>query len=215
MLTFFSQSSAFAQSKFKLKPGDLLFQDLDCGGLCDAIESVTEGYKNSTFSHVGIVLLNAKGEPEVLEAIGDSVHVSPLSNFLKRQLDADQKPKVAVGRLKKKYRALIPAALQEGKKLRGKAYDDVFAMNNDRYYCSELVYEMFTKANNNQPLFPLFPMTYKTPHSNETMEVWIAYFNKLNASIPENEPGLNPGGISRSKVLKVYFPYGKPSRRIK
>jgi len=48
--------STFKQNHgFVLQPGDLLFQDLDCGPLCDAIEKVTTGYQGANFSHVGIV----------------------------------------------------------------------------------------------------------------------------------------------------------------
>ena len=38
----------------KIKTGDLLFQNLDCGSLCDAIETVTEGYNAQKFSHIGL-----------------------------------------------------------------------------------------------------------------------------------------------------------------
>ena len=37
------------EASFELKPGDLLFQDLDLGPLCDAIERVTEGYRGARF----------------------------------------------------------------------------------------------------------------------------------------------------------------------
>src|SRR5690606_32183865 len=100
----FSTLPVLAQSKFKPQTGDLLFQDLDCGPMCDAIESVTVGHKNSDFSHVGIVKIQENGSIEVLEAIGKDVHYTPLKNFLNRQLDAENQPKVAVGRLKKPYR---------------------------------------------------------------------------------------------------------------
>ncbi len=200
----------FAQNNFKLKNGDLLFQDLDCGELCDAIENVTSGYRNSTFSHVGIVKIKADGKVEVLEAIGKNVHYTPLATFLNRQLDAANKPKVAVGRFRKPYQNLIPEALNQGEKLIGKPYDDVFVLENDAYYCSELVYEMFKAANIQKPVFELAPMTYATPGSTEIMGVWQQYFKELNADVPQNEPGLNPGGISQSKKLKIYFPYGQP-----
>jgi hypothetical protein len=213
ILILFSGFSTQAQQIFKLQNGDLLFQDLDCGGLCDAIESVTTGYKNASFSHVGIVRISAAGKPEVLEAIGDSVHVTPLDRFLNRQLDAEKKPKVIVGRLKKPYQKLIPQALLNGQKLRGKAYDNVFNINNDKYYCSELVYKIFREANNGQEIFPLYPMTYADPQTKKLMPVWDEYFKNLNAKVPENEPGLNPGGISRSKKLKIYKPYGQPGIR--
>src|SRR6478752_4030798 len=136
LLPFFPLK-AQAQTNFKLQNGDLLFQDLDCGGLCDAIESVTRGYENSRFSHVGIVKVSENGKMEVLEAIGKNVHFTPLETFLNRQLDKNKKPKVAVGRFKKEYQPLIPAALKQGELLVGKPYDEVFAINNDAYYCSE------------------------------------------------------------------------------
>jgi hypothetical protein len=213
-LPFFTLPAS-CQQKFRLQNGDLLFQDLDCGEMCEAIESVTTGYKNSDFSHVGIVKVNPDGEILVLEAIGPDVHFTPLENFLNRQLDAVKKPKVAVGRLRKPYQHLVPAALISGEKLLHKPYDDVFALNNDAYYCSELVYQIFKSANQGQEIFPLYPMTYIAPGTDNIMPLWVEYFQKLQARVPQNDPGLNPGGISCSNKLKIYFPYGKPAKRIK
>lgn len=208
----FWQSAAMAQSKFELQNGDLLFQDLDCGGLCEAIESVTTGYKNATFSHVGIVKIGSDGNVQVLEAIGKEVHYTPLATFLNRQLDAEKKPKVAVGRFKKEYQPLIPKAFAASEKYLGKPYDDVFALDNDAFYCSELVYFMFKDANNNEPVFALNPMTYAENGTDKIMPVWEKYFRELNARVPQNDPGLNPGGISCSNKLKIYFPYGTPGK---
>lgn len=64
-----------------LHPGDLLFQDLDCGPLCDAIEAVTEGAGGRDFSHVGIVA--AFGDTlAVVEAIGEKVQKNSVAAFL-------------------------------------------------------------------------------------------------------------------------------------
>ena len=208
----FWQSNALAQQPFKLQTGDLLFQDLDCGAMCDAIESVTIGYRNARFSHVGIVKVDEAGNINVLEAIGPDVHYTPLEKFLNRQLDAEKKPKVAVGRFKKPYQHLIPVAFTHAEKYLGKPYDNMFAINNDAYYCSELVYFLFKDANNNQEVFPLYPMTYAALGSDKIMPVWENYFNELKAPVPQNDPGLNPGGISCSEKLKIYFPYGSPSK---
>ena len=38
-----------------LQNGDFIFQNLDCGSLCDAIEQVTEGIYGMDFSHIGLV----------------------------------------------------------------------------------------------------------------------------------------------------------------
>ena len=62
---------------FKLKEGDLLFQDSDCGPFCDAIEKVTFGINDSKFSHIGLVIEDQHGELVVLEAISKGVILTP------------------------------------------------------------------------------------------------------------------------------------------
>jgi len=197
---------------FALQPGDLLFQDLDCGTLCDAIEKVTTGFQGANFSHVGIVTKNDSGNFVVIEAVSSGVKVTPLRTFLDRSVDAKHRPKVIVGRLKMPYRHLIPPALDEAAVLKGKAYDKVFAIDNEAYYCSELIYEIFLRANGNNPVFNLQPMTFKDPDTGEILATWKEYFSELGVSIPEGRPGINPGGISRSPVLSIIYAYGTPSR---
>ena len=58
MIRFILIASLFAMwscKAYKPQTGDLLFQDMDCGPMCDAIEAVTQGAEGAKFSHIGIV----------------------------------------------------------------------------------------------------------------------------------------------------------------
>jgi hypothetical protein len=194
-------------SSFTLQEGDLLFRDSDCGPLCDAIKKVTTGYNEAKFTHVGIVAKDG-GNFVVIEAVSKGVKATPLKDFLNKSLDAEHRPKVAAGRVKHPFRCLIPSAIKEASALKGKPYDKAFIIGNDAYYCSELVYEVFLRANGNKPLFTLEPMTFKDPDTGVIFLPWQEYFSKLNVPVPEGRPGINPGGISRSPVLDIVYVYG-------
>jgi uncharacterized protein YycO len=197
-------------SQFQLKPGDLLFQDSDCGPFCEAIEKVTSGVGGAKFSHVGMVVTDSQGELVVIEAVTAGVVTTPLDSFFSRSFDAEQKYKVVVGRLKDAQQHLIPKAIEFSKTLLGKPYDKVFDINNDAYYCSELVYEAFKYANNGEPIFQLQKMTYLDPDTGGIFPIWDSYFQELGVSVPEGEPGLNPGGMSLSDHLTIVHFYGNP-----
>jgi uncharacterized protein YycO len=194
---------------YMVQEGDLLFQDGDCGSLCIAIKKVTRGVNGHDFSHVGIVKRNLSNRLVVLEAISDGVVETNLEKFLHRNLDHQGNPKVVVGRLKDQYQKLISDALIHSDKYQGKAYDHVFDMNNDAYYCSELIYYIFKEANQDVDLFSLEPMTFIDPDTGETFPVWAEYYQNLGVEIPEKAPGLNPGSISRSKKLEIFYPYSQ------
>ena len=194
-----------AQDNFQFKTGDLLFQDLDCGPFCEAIEKVTEGFDGLDFSHVGIACIE-NNKTFVLEASGRGVVKIPIDSFLIRSLDSESHPKVVVGRLKPEYQYTIPKAVKKSISLLGKKYDDYFDINNDRYYCSELVYYSFVDSTGNS-LFHLAPMTFIAPGTQQLFPAWADYFRALNVPVPEGKPGLNPGGISRSDKIIIVFRY--------
>ncbi len=204
------QSDRAHDVKFALQPGDLLFQDIDCGPLCDAIETVTRGVDGAQFSHVGIVSRIDTTEPMILEAVSAGVVETPLSSFLDRSHDAQGRPKVLVGRMTEPHDALIPDALDAARRFMGLPYDSVYVMEDSSFYCSELVYRAFRLANGEEPVFPLAPMTFRDPMTGETFGPWVDYYDELGVPIPEGEPGLNPGGISRSPDLRIVHAYGRP-----
>lgn len=192
---------------FTLKEGDLLFQDSDCGEFCDAIEAVTEGVDGYDFSHVGLVMKDDNGDLKVMEAISAGVVLTELDSFLNRSFDKNENPKVVVGRLKKAHTPLVPKAIEFIHSKMEAKYDYVFNIENDSFYCSELIHLAFQSANEGQPIFETPPMTFKAPNTDSTFAIWVEYFNDLNAPIPEGELGLNPGSMSRSDYVEVVHRY--------
>lgn len=186
----------FAQ-KVKLQDGDLIFQDMDCGPLCDAIEAVTEGYKGHDFSHMGLVC-HRNDTIYIIEAAGNAVRLNTLEKF-----SQNTKKPMYVGRLKKQYHQLIEPAIAFSLKQLGVPYDDEYVYDNGLYYCSELIYDAFMFANGGKPFFTLYPMTYKKPGTNEFFPAWVEYYKAINKPIPEGKPGCNPGGMSTSDKIEI------------
>lgn len=192
----------YTKSIAKLKAGDILFQQLNCGELCNAINAVTNGYRGKDYNHCALVVTTSSGL-QVIEAIGSKVQYNSIRNFYARTNDTVKVKNILVARPKQKYQTLIPAAQAEAMELVGQPYDDVFIINNGAWYCSELIYHVFKVANNNTPIFLLKPMTYKNPKTNEFFPAWVTYYAQLKQPIPQGYEGINPGGISRSKVIKI------------
>jgi hypothetical protein len=190
---------------FKLQEGDLLFQDLDSSPLCDAIELVTPGYNGANFSHIGLVVLD-NDTLKVLEAIPPKVMITNLDDFINRSFDKNGNPKVIVGRLKKEFTNSISNAVSYSKSKLEITYDEVFLINNETYYCSELIYEAFL----NDSIFELKPMTFLHPKTKDTLKVWKEYYSDLNTNIPEGNPGINPGIMSLSNKIEMVHFYGIP-----
>lgn len=191
-----------------LEVGDLLFQDLNCGALCDAITGVTYGFGAREVSHVAVVV---KIKPSVMveEAIGSNVHITPLSDFLRRSLDNKGNPRVMVGRLQLKYKNLIPKAVFLARQFLGKPYNEGFVFDNklQKFYCSQLVYDMFRLANHGRSFFRVDRMTFKK--DGKTLRVWKHYFYSIHKKIPEGMYGTNPGMMSRSHNVRIIYFYGK------
>ncbi len=191
--------SAQILDNIKLRDGDLVFQDLSCGPLCDAIEEVTVSYGNRRFSHLGMVVIQ-QDSIFLLEAIGKSVQLTPMSLFGSRT-----KEKMLVGRVRKQFASVLPGALQFAEKQLGVPYDDEFLYQNGKYYCSELIYDAFKAGNDNKDFFELQPMTFKQPGSDKFFPVWISYYANLGIPIPQGKPGINPGGISMSDRIEILY----------
>ena len=181
------------------RTGDFLFQDLDCGPLCDAIEAVTPGLDGRHFSHVGLV--EVRGDSTfVWEAISaGGVVRTPLARFVAR---VPEPAALVHMRLTPKHAVLVPAALRFCESVHRTPYDAVYLLDNDAYYCSELLYDAFRFANGGTAVFELHPMTFKAPATGSFDPAWVTYYQDLGRAIPEGELGCNPGGLATGGLLE-------------
>ena len=202
LLACFSGCANRNPVKGQLQEGDLLFQNLQCGPLCNAIETVTHGVDGKNFSHCALVV-KVNDTLKVVEAIGKQVQVNLLKTFFARSGDTGTIHNITVERLRKPYRKLISGAQKFALKQVGQPYDDDFLMNNGKWYCSELIYAAFKHANQGKAFFPLKPMTFKDPKTHQFFPAWVHYYKALNEPIPQGKPGTNPGLISRSPKIYV------------
>lgn len=195
-------SCFYSHPSESLKEGDLLFQDLNCGDLCNAIEAVTEGVDGKDFSHCGMVV-NINDTLKVVEALGDKVQIISLETFFVRSGDTSTIKNITIARVKQQFAPLINKATTYAVQQIGQPYDHEFLLNNGKWYCSELLYESFKEANDQNDFFELAPMTYKDPETKTFFPAWINYYEQLNVEIPEGKLGLNPGSISRSNKIRI------------
>ena len=183
-----------------LQEGDLLFQDLDNSALSESIEKATSDKTDFQISHMGI-LVKVNHQFYVIEAY-DSVQKIPLKQFLNRSNNNLGKPKVLVGRLKRPYRKYIPKALKRAKNFLGLAYDKQFLLNNNAYYCSELVYDVFL-TEDHKPIFTVKPMSFTNKETGKIDQTWIDYFAKQNSTVPEGKLGCNPADYSKLDIINI------------
>ena len=141
----------------------------------------------------------------VLEALPEKGVVKTLLNiFMKRCITNNNNPKVVVGRLIDSLQYLIPRIIENAKSYLGKDYDYEFDFENDKIYCSELIY--FAFQNKNSVSFfdgEVTPMTFFNSDTKKFNQYWVDYFQKLGKKIPEGKLGINPGGILKSKLLQI------------
>lgn len=205
LFLLFGVSLDVVSQEVVLMNGDLIFQEACSDGQVNPIKEVTSSIDQYKFTHVGMVYVDVENTMiYVLEATIPRVVLTPLDEYL-YPMGKSCHPISVVGRLKDPYQSVIPEALSEGMKLLGKEYDYGYVLNNDMYYCSELIYDILKRANGGEDVFPLNVMTFKSAETDQFTDGWIQYFEKQNIPIPEGEMGINPGAMSVSDVIDILF----------
>ncbi|MFD0750096.1 YiiX family permuted papain-like enzyme [Mucilaginibacter calamicampi] len=120
----------------ELQDGDIIFQT-SSSPLSVAIQLAT----HSKYSHCGIIF-KEKGAWYVYEAV-QPVSITPLEQWIAH----GDGGKFVIKRLANAKQTLTLSAInkmkQAGKQFMGKDYDGTFEWNDDRIYCSELVWKIY------------------------------------------------------------------------
>lgn len=122
----------------QLQEGDIVFQTTWAGQSPIIIKAT-----HSLDSHCGIIVKNSTGHLVVLEAMG-TVRLTPLAKWRSQGV---------LGRFRA-YRVFDKPVKVEYSEYLGKKYDYGFNFNDDKWYCSELVYDIYLKQFNTRLCIP-------------------------------------------------------------
>ncbi len=178
----------FAFGVYEPKEGDLYFQSLPRNAVVNAIEGASE----SPYSHCGILV--RKGDRWfVLEAIGP-VRETPLAKWINQSRDRHYD----VFRLGAKHAGHIPNFIKATRKYMGRAYDIRYRMDDEKIYCSELIFKGYRDATGEQlgklVKFGDLKWVRHTP-------VILA----IEGSIPLNRIMITPRHLSEANQLEKVF----------
>ena len=195
-------------NNFEIKQGDLLFQNTGTGEIDNAIKDVTATSFSKNYSHVGIAMQKDK-KWFVVEAIPkEGICKTPLMKFLNRNKNKFGKSQTTVARLDSYYEPYISEAIAYGMERINTPYDEVFLWDDTSYYCSELVYKMFSSQDLPKDSIPFRtqPMTFNDSTGNP-MPSWVTYYETHNHPIPEGIEGTNPNLMASSSRIKFVHDY--------
>lgn len=187
--SFIDSETSMQKGHDGLHEGDLLFCVNPQG---NNITNVTQGIGGRQIDHVAIV---HKQDREVfaLEAIHKGVCLTPIDSFMGRRM------KVLQARLKDTVG--VCRSVERALHWLGKPYDFYFMPDDSAFYCSELVQKSYLTSKGKLVFKPV-PMSFHDKTGKIT-PYWTAYYAKQGLVVPEGMPGSNPGGLSRSRKIRI------------
>lgn len=136
--TIYKKNQSITSQNIEFKNGDIVFQTTN-SDQCKAVQLAT----HSPYSHCGIVFKH-NDEWQVLEAIGPTKWTT-LDEWMEHGVDG----KIVIKRLKNREELSDEEEKKMkniGIKLLGKAYDFSFNWDDDKIYCSELVWKLYNRG---------------------------------------------------------------------
>ncbi|TGK10679.1 YiiX family permuted papain-like enzyme [Leptospira selangorensis] len=185
------------QIKFSdLMEGDIIFHESN-SEQAKAIKAATK----SKYTHVGIIFKYGN-DYRVLEAV-EPVRITPLASFIKR----GQKNHYVIKRLKDRETVLTESKIQDMKKygnsLLGRHYDIYFDWQDDRIYCTELIWKLYDKFTGKK----LGDLKTLKDFDLSSSKVQYLMKKRYGNIIPYSEPVISPVDMFNSTELITIISY--------
>ncbi|TGL50827.1 YiiX family permuted papain-like enzyme [Leptospira wolffii] len=180
----------------ELMEGDIIFHESN-SEQAKAIKAATK----SRYTHVGIIFKYGNNY-KVLEAV-EPVKITPLSSFIKR----GQKNHYVIKRLKDREKVLTNSKIQEmkqyGDSLLGRHYDIYFGWQDDRIYCTELIWKLYDKFADKK----LGDLKTLKDFDLSSSKVQYLMKKRYGNNIPYSEPVISPVDMFNSTELITVISY--------
>jgi hypothetical protein len=188
-------------AKYQPEVGDVLVQSITpCGRLLRTVKGVTE----SKWCHCGVVD-RKDGRWVVCEAVGDGVRYTPLVFFLLRGDEIDFEVYRLAGESQQRAADLAKCCSAYV----GRPYDIQYELDDEKIYCSELVYKAFRDATGGQEVAQVqrFGDLNWQPHKDD-----IIHYHGSD-DLPLDREVVTPVSLTRSQQLTKLVELRSPISR--
>ena len=176
-------------NRTNLCEGDLLFCAKEAS---NPITEVTQGVSGMKIDHVAIVHKQVN-KTYALEAIHKGVTLTPIDSFMaRRETVVAARPCDTLG---------VAQSVERALSFLGRPYDFNFMPSDSAFYCSELVQKNY-RYSDGQLVFKPIAMSFHDKTGKIT-DYWKEYYGRQGLTVPEGEPGSNPGDLSRSRAIQI------------
>lgn len=131
-----------------------------------------------------------------LEAIDEGVVLTPYDKFQER---TKNKGGMLIGRLHD--RSGVDQSVSNAMEHLGKPYDDLYMIDTQEIYCSELVQLSYVNGKG-QRLFPLINMSFHNAQG-RILDYWREHYAKYGMAVPEGALGTNPAQIANDPAVEI------------
>ncbi|QIV96370.1 permuted papain-like amidase YaeF/Yiix C92 family enzyme [Allofrancisella inopinata] len=173
-----------------LRKGDVLFI---VDGYEKNISNLSVGYGDYSYYHCSLYI----GDSRIIESVKTvGVIIADLAKYSNN--------KILVGRTAQKD-DFLNNVIKYAHKLIGCQYNDLFLPNQSgKFYCSELIHEVFALANKNI-FFKMHTLNYISPGDLEVCKYWSDFYSQYGLKVPQGEIGSHPNNLSLDEKFKYRF----------